>query len=201
VTRLLDFAKVGAHDHNVIETVPVAAVVSHVARRFQPIAEQRGLNLHVNVDAATIDGVTVQTDRHKLERIVSNLVDNAIKYTQQGGVTVDLSVSQECEGNAVSVRVSDTGIGIPVGNVAFLFDEFYQVNNHERDRNKGFGMGLAICRSLARSLGGDVRLAGTGPTGSCFELVLKGAGADRGGRPDGAPGDRTDPQAAGLCRV
>ena len=52
------------------------------------------------------------------------------------------------------MRVRDTGIGISEQNVPYLFDEFYQVNNHERDRSKGFGMGLAICRCLARHIGG-----------------------------------------------
>jgi signal transduction histidine kinase len=108
----------------------------------------------------------------------------------------------------VRVRISDTGIGVPEANVPYLFDEFYQVNNYERDRSKGFGMGLAICKSLARHIGADVRLAGTSPEGSCFEVVLSAGsgngtalGADRRGRSGGASGDRPDPAEAGLCGV
>jgi hypothetical protein len=79
------------------------------------------------------------------------------------------------------VRVRDTGIGIPAQSVGQVFDEFYQVNNHERDRRKGFGIGLAICRSLARQFGGDVRLIDTSPNGSCFEVLIPAAnGASRG---------------------
>jgi two-component system sensor histidine kinase MtrB len=182
-----------------------------------------------------------------LERIVSNLVDNAIKFTTEGGVTLAAAVQaegsagpagagagagvggerEEGGGGTVVVRVRDSGAGIPESGVPFLFDEFYQVDNHERDRNKGFGIGLAICRSLARQLGGDVRLADTGDGGSCFEIVLPsgagaagagggdsgadGDGADddgdgtvragRGGRPHGATRDREHPAAAGLCGV
>jgi signal transduction histidine kinase len=136
---------------------------------------------------------------------VSNLVDNAIKFTDQGAIELDwltaetssLTPSME----QVSLRVRDTGIGVPRASVPFLFDEFYQVNNHERDRTKGFGIGLAICRSLARQLGGDVRLLDTGPAGSCFEVVVPAVRAGRGGRPDGEACDRLDPEAAGLCRL
>jgi signal transduction histidine kinase len=209
VTKLLDFAKVGAQDHNDIERVSLAAVLQQVVRRFQPITEQKRLYLRVADPDADAH---VLSDRQKLERIISNLVDNALKYTNAGGVTLDLLVG---EGTA-SVRVCDTGVGIAPEHVPNLFDEFYQVNNYERDRSKGFGMGLAICRSLARHIGGDVRLAHTGPEGSCFEVIVRDAGvvaagadvggaapigADRGGRPRRADGDHAAAEADGLCRV
>jgi PAS domain S-box-containing protein len=193
VTRLLDFAKVGAQDQNEIETVSVAAALHLVARRFQPLAEQKGLSIHVSGAA----DAPILTDRQKLDRIISNLVENAIKYTQHGGVTLELSV----RGGEAIVRVADTGIGIPPENAPYLFDEFYQVSNYERDRSKGFGMGLAICKSLARHIAGDIRLAHTGPEGSCFELVVRSVGAHRGGRPGGTPRDLADPAPAGICRV
>jgi signal transduction histidine kinase len=114
----------------------------------------------------------LRTDRHKLQRILGNLIENAIKYTPRGGVTVSVEPTRE----EVAIRVRDTGIGIPRDKAANLFDEFYQVENEERDRRKGFGLGLAICRSLARQIGGDVRLASSGPEGSCFECVLRSGG-------------------------
>jgi PAS domain S-box-containing protein len=215
VTKLLDFARAGAHDANQVQNVSVAATLQQIVRRFQPVAEQKGLYLRcTDVDAQVV------TDRQKLERIISNLVDNAIKYTSRGGVSIGLSAVDE----EVAVRVCDTGIGIPAENVPYLFDEFYQVNNHERDRSKGFGMGLAICRCLARHIGGDVRLAHSGPAGSTFEVVVnrrgtggadRGAGgngvgigaeapdigADRGGRPGGTAGDRPHPAPSRLCGV
>jgi PAS domain S-box-containing protein len=180
VTKLLDFAKVGAEDTNVIEPVSVAATLQQIVRRFQPIAEQKGLYLRcTDADAG------VMTDRQKIERIISNLVDNAIKYTPRGGVSIGLSAVND----EVAVCICDTGIGIPAEKIPYLFDEFYQVDNHERDRSKGFGMGLAICRCLARHIGGDVRLAHTGPGGSCFEVVVDRAGGNRGrGRGRGGGG-------------
>jgi signal transduction histidine kinase len=114
--------------------------------------------------------VEILTDRQKLDRVVTNLVDNAIKFTERGGVTIELSAVDDL----VTIRVSDTGIGVAEENVPHLFREFYQVNGHDRGPGQGFGMGLAICRFLARQLGGDVRLAHTGPEGSCFEVTIKG---------------------------
>jgi signal transduction histidine kinase len=214
VTRLLDFAKVGAQDHNATETVQLDGLLHQIARRFQPIAEQKGLSL--TLDAP--ERVALLTDRQKLERVVSNLVDNGIKYTSRGGITIGLLVHSD----AVCIRVTDTGIGIPDANVPYLFDEFYQVNNHERDRSKGFGMGLAICKSLAGHIGAQVRLVSTGVAGTCFELRIErdisepGADADvvidqrgdaeavradRGGRQVGAAGDQRNPAPAGLCGI
>lgn len=193
VTRLLDFAKVGAQDRNVIELVDVGRTLHQIVHRFAPVTAQKGLYLCLSGDDA---GVRVKTDRQKLERIISNLLDNAIKYTAGGGISVELSVltrgagsgGEGTSGGECSVRITDTGIGIPPANVPYLFDEFYQVDNYERDRGKGFGMGLAICRCLARHLGGDVRLVSTGPRGSCFELVFPMCAGP--GRPD--PGGERD---------
>jgi PAS domain S-box-containing protein len=205
VTRLLDYAKAGAQDSNELAPVPVAGLLHQIERRFAHVTARKGIHLRVD---RSLD-VEVLTDRVKLERIVSNLVDNAIKFTSSGGITVEPSISSAADDERrLTIRVSDTGIGVPEKNVPYLFDEFYQVDNHERDRSKGFGMGLAICRTLARQLGGDVRLADTGPGGSCFEVVVPhravgddDAGAGGRGRPGGAAGAVVDPADPRLCRV
>lgn len=205
VTKLLDFARAG-EDRNLPERVPLASMVQLVGRRFMPAAEQKGLTLRVSTDPAAEDA-ELYVDRQKLERIVSNLLDNAVKFTDRGGVGLELVSAVPPSGSApwdardLSIRVYDSGPGIPPAHIPYLFDEFYQVNNHERDRHKGFGIGLAICRSLARQLGGDVRLVSSGAGGSCFEVAFAGVRAGRRGRPDGAPRDRAHPAETGLCRV
>jgi PAS domain S-box-containing protein len=210
VAKLLDFARAG-EDRNAPERVPLAAMVQQIGRRFVPVAEQKGLTLRVSADphADEAGRPEVFADRQKLERIVSNLLDNAIKFTDRGGVGLELvwraasgeTGDDDDDREVAAIRVFDSGVGIPPASIPYLFDEFYQVNNHERDRNKGFGIGLAICRSLARQLGGDVRLVSTGPTGSCFEVTLSSLRPGRRGRPDGAACDRAHPEEAGLCRV
>jgi PAS domain S-box-containing protein len=200
VTKLLDFATLGMRDQSEIVRVPVSEFLAQIVRRFRPIAEQKGLYLQSKADTP----VEIRTDRVRLERVISNLVDNALKYTRHGGVelsTRETPGGGEGESVGVAILVSDTGIGIPAESVPQLFDEFYQVNNHERDSRKGFGLGLAICGHLARQIGADVRLARTGPDGSCFEVAVKGIRPARGGRPGGEAGDLTAPEEAGLCRV
>lgn len=212
VTNLLDFARAGAEDRPAVEDVSLSAVLEHVVRRFRPAAERKGLTLRVDGKNAGVgDGggdVVISSDRQKVERLVGNLVDNAIKYTERGGVRLDFALGGSPSGGTpagggegVAVRVTDTGIGVPPANVPYLFDEFYQVNNYERDRRKGFGLGLAICKCLADQLGGRVRLAGTGEGGSCFEVALPGVRPRRRGRPDGPAGVGAATPTPGLCRV
>ena len=156
-------------------------------RRFVPVADPKGLYLRVVADC----DVELRTDRQKLDRIVTNLVDNAIKFTSRGGVTMEVT---DCDGGA-TVRVSDTGIGVPPEHAPHLFDEFYQVNNPHRERGKGFGMGLAICRTLARQLGGDIRLAESAPGGTTFELTLHHLEAAPQSRPETQPVHARDDDA------
>jgi PAS domain S-box-containing protein len=164
VTKILDFARAGGEDRNQIEYLTVSSIFNNIQQRFGPIAEQRSLYLQVIRER----DIEVQTDRQKLERLIGNLVDNALKYTTTGGVALELIAAED----TFAVRVTDTGIGIPADTAPYLFDEFYQVNNTERDRSKGFGMGLTICKYLAQQLGGTVRLVTTSERGSCFEVTM-----------------------------
>jgi PAS domain S-box-containing protein len=164
VTKLLDFARTGGEEQNRIEPFSLLSVLGQIEQRFRPVAEHKGLFIRV---AAEHD-IEIRSDRQKLERLISNLVDNAVKYTRAGGVTLAMMARDD----QFSVRVTDTGIGVPRDNAPYLFDEFYQVNNTERDRSKGFGMGLAICKYLATQLGGTVRLVSTTEQGSSFEVIL-----------------------------
>ena len=164
IGNLLELARADAQETIATESVELSSTLRQIVRRFQPLAQKKKLSLRIEQEC----DVAVVSDRVKLERILGNLVDNAIKYTETGGVSLSLDLR---DGHSV-ITVSDTGIGIPQAAVPNLFQEFYQANNPERDRSKGFGMGLAICRALAQQLGGDVRLARTSSAGSCFELIL-----------------------------
>jgi PAS domain S-box-containing protein len=195
LSKLLEYARAGHEDGSAgLEPVMLDSVLQQVGRRFSPLARQKGLSLMVIGSAE----LACFTDRNKLERIISNLVDNAVKHTEAG--TVELSAAAAGDGSVV-VSISDSGKGIAKDAVPYLFDEFYQVNNHERDRSKGFGLGLAICRTLARQLGGDVRLASTGPAGSRFEVVLRADGPGGRGRSQRPPGDRAHSSAPGVRPV
>ena len=137
-------------------------------------AELAGLGLRFSPG-----GKSVNSDPQLLERIVSNLIQNAIKYTTRGGIVV---VARSTASH-INVEVWDTGSGIPADELPRIFDEFYQVGRGERDRSHGLGMGLAIVKRLAALLGHRLEVASTVGRGTMFRI-----GVPIGGLP-GIPED------------
>lgn len=114
------------------------------------------------------------TDADQFLRILGNLVDNAIKFTRDGGVALS---AQRAPDGRVLVRVSDTGPGIPEAERERVFEEFYQCGNPSRDRSQGLGLGLAIVRRTAVLLGATLTLTATAGGGATFEVSLPAASA------------------------
>ena len=139
-------------------------LVERLVREFEPVARAKGLEMSTS---CTFDGV-VDTDRLLLERIVRNLIDNAIKYTDAGSLPGRLSAA----GDDVVIAVADTGRGIPPAEHARVFEEFYQLDNPERDRTRGFGLGLSIVKRLADLLGIRLELESAPGKGTTFRLHL-----------------------------
>ena len=110
----------------------------------------------------------MESDPVLLGRVVRNLVDNALKYTGIGGVTL----AAEIDERTVRIAVRDTGPGIPEGERERIFEEFYQIGNPERDRTEGLGLGLAIVRRLARLLSLRLKLKSEPGRGSTFSVRL-----------------------------
>ena len=140
-----------------------------VAEHFQtiePTARAKGLNCQLEMGGA----LPVWTDPALLMRVISNLTDNAIKYNRPGG-EVRLRVWRD--GDSACLTVSDTGIGIPETEQGKVFREFYQVENVERDRTKGLGLGLSIVQRLSALLGLEVSLASTSGQGTEVTLRMK----------------------------
>jgi signal transduction histidine kinase len=145
---------------------------------LQPLLEQIFQTYNASADARKVRLISriaadfaLRSDRIKLERILNNLIHNAIKFTSEGSVTVAV----ECTTNAVEIRVIDTGEGIAPEHQPNLFSEFFQAHNAERDRAKGFGLGLAIARRLALQLGGDLTFDSDPGRGTSFAILLPGA--------------------------
>jgi len=130
------------------------------------LAQQKGLRLRLNAPK-----LAVRCDPVLLERVLRNLVSNAVHYTDRGGVLLSARV----RGSAVRVRVQDSGIGIAPERQAEVFQEFVQLHNPERDRAKGLGLGLAIVRRLVDLLGVPLALDSAPGRGSCFTLHLPAA--------------------------
>ncbi len=146
--------------------VQLNAVLRELSHVFSASAEDKGLQLRLR--ASTL---WVQSDAQLLLRLLSNLVDNALKYTTVGGVIV----CARDRGDAIWLDVVDTGIGISPEHTGLVFEEFYQINNPGRDRAQGLGIGLSIVKRLARLLGHEVRVASRPGRGTRFRLVLRAA--------------------------
>lgn len=114
-------------------------------------------------------GLAVRSDAALLQRIVGNLVGNAIRHAPPGGTV--LVTARRC-GEGVRIEVRDNGVGIAPIHQARIFEEFYQVANTERDRRQGFGLGLAICARIAALLGTRITLRSALQAGSTFALLL-----------------------------
>jgi two-component system, sensor histidine kinase len=164
LNALLDFSR--------IEAGVISPQLQHV--QLQPLLNKIETELAPQADAKNIvyrsreTRLMVQTDPMLLELILRNLVSNAIRYTEHGGVLV----ACRQHGNQALLEVWDTGIGIAPEHRKEIFREFHQLGNPERDRHKGLGLGLAIADGLARTLGHDLVLASTPQRGSVFRITL-----------------------------
>jgi signal transduction histidine kinase/ActR/RegA family two-component response regulator len=153
-----------------------AGVIEHRPRAFaiQPLLERICRDEMPEVDRKGIAlrlvpcSLTVQTDPVLLERVVRNLVSNAVRYTDKGRVVVGCR-----RGVRLSIEVWDSGRGIPADQQDLIFQEFYQIGNPERDRARGLGLGLAIVRRLTRILHIPMRMHSRVDRGSVFKLSVE----------------------------
>jgi len=161
---LLDISRL---DAGVVENHPkdmhLPRLVESMLQEFRRDAEAKGLRLVVECQ----DEV-VSADPVILGRILRNLLSNAIRYTEQGTVTL------RCErsGSTVRIDVADTGIGIPESQHQRIFSEYHQLHNPERDRTKGLGLGLAIVQRLCRLSGFELRLSSRPDAGATFSVLV-----------------------------
>ncbi|KAA0589520.1 PAS domain S-box protein [Azospirillum oryzae] len=142
---------------------PIKALLERLGAEYHAQAIGQGLRLRVVGSNAV-----VRSDPILLERMLRNLIENALRYTERGS----LLIGCRRHGDRLRIEVIDTGIGIEPAHQADIFEEFVQVGNPERDRTKGLGLGLAVVRRLARLLGHEVVIRSTLGRGSAFCVVL-----------------------------
>ena len=143
--------------------MPLATLLDRFAAEYEPRAAALGLRFRI-----VRSGVAVRSDPTLLERILRNLIENALRYTRHGGVLVGC----RRDGDQVRVAVVDTGIGIADERTDDIFEEFYQLGNPERDRSKGLGLGLAVVRRLGRLLNHRIEVRSRPGHGSVFSVEL-----------------------------
>lgn len=147
-----------------IKDFPVQDVLRRVFRSFAPVAKEKGLELRLSNSSAC-----VRSDPVLLERIIGNFTSNAIRYTEQGG----LLIGCRRRGATISIEVLDTGCGIPESQIIPVFEDFYQLDNKERDRGKGLGLGLAIAKRLSACLGHGLECNSNVGRGSRFAVLVE----------------------------
>jgi two-component system CheB/CheR fusion protein len=140
-----------------------ASVLEALRREFAPIALSKGLELAVEPSPGSF-----YSDPAMVEQILKNLVSNAVKYTRQGRVTV------RCrrDGQTLRIEVADTGVGIPAAQLAYIYDEFYQVGMPANAARDGYGLGLSIVQRLVRLLDARLEASSEVGRGSVFALFL-----------------------------
>lgn len=145
-----------------VENVPLCTLFQRIENDHRPEAETKGLEFVVE----DCGDVLVRSDGILLERVLRNFVTNAIRYTESGRITL----SREIRDGEVIIRVADTGIGIPPEEQENIFDEYFQVDNPERQQSKGLGLGLAIVARIARLLNHEIELESATGQGSVFSV-------------------------------
>ncbi|WP_197508876.1 ATP-binding response regulator [Hydrogenophaga crassostreae] len=168
---MLDISRLDAGTvHAAVVPVPLQSGFEALNNVFSEQAGERGLELRVRST-----DLWVRSDAELLQRMLANLVANALKYTHQGGVVVVARQRQE----EIWIDVRDTGLGMASDQIEHIFDEFYQINNPGRDRSKGLGIGLAIVDRLSRLLEHPIVVRSREGHGSLFRLVLPPASAEQ----------------------
>jgi signal transduction histidine kinase len=167
VSALVDISALDAGRIGIsISEFSLNELLAEERQRLLPLVQAKGLRLDIEVPEPA---VWLRTDRIKLTRVLSNLIVNAIKFTEEGGVVITAVLTAE---GAPLICVKDTGVGMSPENLRRIFDEYGQLGNPERDSNKGWGLGLAICRRLVGLMGGRISVESAPLRGTTFSVYL-----------------------------
>ena len=170
INDVLDLSKIEAGQLEVRpEAFDLRASLHRVVAVVRPLAEKKGITLEAVVSA---DIGEMISDRRRVEQIVLNLLNNAVKFTEQGGVTLQARLLPGAQSPAVCLEVEDTGVGVKPEDLASLFKPFRQIDSGLSRQHEGTGLGLAICRRLAALLKGEISVKSQWAHGSRFIVTL-----------------------------
>lgn len=174
VNDILSLAHIEAPDYRPqLETIELLPLASAVVRGLEGLARKRNVSLKLDLPSVL---PTVVGEPRGLEQIISNLVDNALKYTPPGGM---VTVRARPTAGSVLLEIEDTGVGIPPADIERVFERFYRVDSARSRAVGGTGLGLSIVKHLVQALGGEVSVSSTYGAGSTFTVRLQQAGTTR----------------------
>jgi signal transduction histidine kinase len=166
INDILDISKIEAGEFKLsYEEFNLEKLINEVIEILKPLAEKKGLELNAIIDEST--GV-IKSDKRRLNQVLINLLNNAVKFTNRGGVT--LSVRKE--GDKLEIKVKDTGIGIDEESISELFQPFHQLDTGTNRVFEGTGLGLSICRRIIEMMGGKIWVESQPGVGSTFGFII-----------------------------
>lgn len=171
VNQILDFSEIGA-DRTAVRAVPfdLTALVAELVEELRPSAYRRGLDLHGAVEPELPE--TVVGDPDRLSQVMLNLLGNAVKFTDEGEVRLEVRPDPHSPQSRVLLSVHDTGIGIAATEQVRIFDPFHQVDASITRRHEGTGLGLAISTNLVSAMGGRMWVESAPGRGSTFSVSV-----------------------------
>jgi signal transduction histidine kinase len=168
VDDVLDLSRMDAGYYHVeCQPIQIGSLLNQIRLAFRNQASQRNISIEVHAPEGL---ALVSADSLRMGQVLSNLVENALKFTPEGGQIV---LSAQPVDGQVQVTVSDTGVGIDRGEHEKIFDRFYRIKRGEQVEDKGSGLGLAICREIVRLHGGRIWADGELDRGAAFHLTLQ----------------------------
>jgi len=166
INDILDLSRIEAGREEVeIESFNPTEIIREVLEMIEPQAKQKNIGLNMVVSNKSIN---ITSDLDKFHHILQNLIGNAVKFTEEGGVEIALKVN----GDKIHISVQDTGIGIDEVQIPHIFDEFTQADGSNSRKYGGTGLGLAIAKKYAEMLGGSIEVESTKGKGTRFILIL-----------------------------
>ncbi|HOU92519.1 MAG TPA: ATP-binding protein [Polyangiaceae bacterium] len=185
VEDLLDLSRIESREVQLVsEALPLAPLVTQLIELFRARAQEREITLQIGVEPSL---PPARVDRSAFERVLTNLIDNAIKYA---GQRCSVRVSARVAGDFLEVTVADTGAGIPAEHLQRLFERFYRVDAGRSRELGGTGLGLSIVKHLVESMGGTVSVESKVGAGAAFSFTVPRAGSPLSvgaGGPGGEP--------------
>jgi signal transduction histidine kinase len=167
ISELLEFSRLESGQIKLhVEEISLAGIADRVVEKLSPQAQEAQITL---VSRLPDEFASVEADLTRMEQVLTNLVDNAVKFTPAGGQIV---IAGEDMGDRVLVSVADTGIGIPPAEREKIFERFYQVDSGAARPYRGTGLGLSICKHIVEHHRGRIWVEGAEPQGSIFKFVL-----------------------------
>ena len=182
INDILDLSKVEAGQMDLhAENFAISEAANDMLMLFEEFAKDKQINFSINNKMN--DASYLQTDKVRVEQIIKNLISNAIKFTEPGGIVsltfreaaqdiVFNNISLLSEKNILAIQVQDSGIGIPQDKQSLIFESFKQADGSISKRYEGTGLGLSISRELAYLLGGEIQLSSEAGKGSLFTLYI-----------------------------